>query len=344
MLEIFFLDVGQGSSSIIYLGQGEAIVVDCGKARPNITIQVLKQLKITTIKRLIVSHNHNDHCAGAAAILTAFRGKIEEIWAIDDTSRRGNKFWLRIQDDIKKNYLDSNQIVRLEMAGRPKILYRSPKCSLDLYFPTFTENLEAIDSGDPNIGSAVILLRAGQKKVLFTSDTSISSWRHIRNRLRAPIGCDIVTVPHHGGGIWRKKSNGEDAATFQRYVQSEVEWLFSNCIAAKHAIISVGTGNRYGHPREEVVKALRRVNVVVLCTQLTTQCCNDLEAFRHARIPGEFPAMSDAARHGRDVGCAGTISAVIDDTAIAIRRIDVHRQFVNSLPLTPNAGPLCRRP
>ena len=76
-MEVCFVDVGQGSSNVILLGDRRAILIDCGGAQAETVLALLRRFQIDTLTRLIISHSHNDHSRGAAVVLTAFQGRIE---------------------------------------------------------------------------------------------------------------------------------------------------------------------------------------------------------------------------------------------------------------------------
>jgi competence protein ComEC len=64
-MEVYFIDVGKGTSNLNHLGQSRAIVIDCGKSS-GILLQLLTRFRIQEIVRLVVSHNHDDHVGGSA--------------------------------------------------------------------------------------------------------------------------------------------------------------------------------------------------------------------------------------------------------------------------------------
>ena len=59
-MEVYFVDIGKGTSNLILLGQSRTIVIDCGK-NSGILLQLLKRFHVQEIDRLILSHNHDDH-------------------------------------------------------------------------------------------------------------------------------------------------------------------------------------------------------------------------------------------------------------------------------------------
>jgi hypothetical protein len=139
--------------------------------------------------------------------------------------------------------------------------------------------------------------------------------------------------------------------------REELGWLYKHAIHTDYAIISVGTNNAYGHPREEVVDALRGgwpksiEKSVVICTQITKNCCNDqaLEKIRPGVLAPLFPSLIDAGssagerRNRGGIACAGTIVSEISEDVITIRRIRDHQQKVDDLQELVGARPMCRK-
>ncbi|HEY5021925.1 MAG TPA: hypothetical protein VII30_05470, partial [Gemmatimonadaceae bacterium] len=100
---------------------------------------------------------------------------------------------------------------------------------------------------DPNLASTITLVRYGVVRFLLVGDAERGEedWllAHDPTELRA----DVLKVGHHGSST-----------------SSSDEFL-----AAVHpalAVISVGAGNKYGHPSGDVVRALARVGAEVLRT------------------------------------------------------------------------------
>ena len=76
--ECWFLDVGQGTSNVILLGGGRAIVIDTGPHGSHQTMQLLTQQYVDTLEALIVSHNDSDHDGNVGQILGQYRKSLSE--------------------------------------------------------------------------------------------------------------------------------------------------------------------------------------------------------------------------------------------------------------------------
>jgi Metallo-beta-lactamase superfamily len=117
-MEIYFVDIGQGTSNLILLGQNRAIVIDCG-SKSGVLLQLMRKLQVEEIVRLVVSHNHDDHIGGAMDVLTSYRGHIEKICFLQDGLLYQTEFWARIEQQRRDNVIDIQQLVnsRIVFAG-----------------------------------------------------------------------------------------------------------------------------------------------------------------------------------------------------------------------------------
>lgn len=100
------------------------------------------------------------------------------------------------------------------------------------------------DDEDPNINSIIIEMTYGNNKFLFTGDAEIENEER---RLWNDI--DVLKVGHHGSST----SSSED---FMEQIRPEI------------ALISVGTGNSYGHPHKEVMELLESYDMDIYRTDL----------------------------------------------------------------------------
>ena len=204
-MEVYFLDIGKGTSNVILLGQSRAIVIDCGRTS-GVLLQLLTRFRVQEIVRLIVSHNHDDHVGGAAGVLTAYEGRIEKICFLEDGALAQTIFWRKIEKQLRERIITYNHLVRLECDDRPKMLYEEPvrKLSLKILSPRFTDNLQAMGERSPNATSGVLVLTIEDKRIVFAGDSTIRQWQRIREARGKPIHCEILSVAHHAGVVWNK--------------------------------------------------------------------------------------------------------------------------------------------
>jgi hypothetical protein len=118
-------------------------------------------------------------------------------------------------------------------------------------------------------------------------------------------------------------------------------------MGAQHAIISVGTTNRHGHPLPSHVGDIVACGAAVRCTQLTTGCDPAPAAFRASALrasaavvyPYRHYRSSGALSPRQEIPCAGSVVVMLDAQANVAVEPDAtgwHRTFVRGL-----ATPLC---
>lgn len=336
-MEVFFLDVAQGTCQVILLGNRRAIVLDCGVPNDRLVVQFLRRMGVEYIDRLIVSHSHDDHIGGAVSILGEYQDRIEKIGFVQDDQFLQTAFWYRISELLKAGMLSKDRLFRLETTDEPQLVWsnRSTNARLRTFSPAAAENLLAQGAGKQNPTSAVLFLDVASSRVIFAGDSEVAQWREIRRKSGQQMKCDVLAVPHHAG-----RSHSQ---------QQELDWLFEDALSAKVAVVSVGTSNTHNHPRQDVINAMTTRGTKILCTQITRRCHDNLESLRPGVLrPPIYIGRSSPIRddtgsgNSRNVACAGTVRIVISASGLVVDRLSEHQHAVDSLPRNNTARPLCR--
>lgn len=100
------------------------------------------------------------------------------------------------------------------------------------------------DSSNLNSTSIVIRMEYNNKSYLFMGDAE-----QVNEAAREWSETDILKVGHHGSSTSSSQK-------------------FLNQVKPKIAIIQLGQGNKYGHPHDEVIKRLEKMNVTIYRTDL----------------------------------------------------------------------------
>jgi beta-lactamase superfamily II metal-dependent hydrolase len=327
-MELFFLDVGQGTANVVLLGGGDALVIDAGR-RSRDLLAALKTFGVTCIKGLFLSHNHDDHVNAAGDLLVSYRRSIDLVFFLFDSRLTGARFWESLAREIRDGHIDKHrQLKRLE---QPEDVTFAPSgVVVRVLAPTFFENITANVSGDANSTSAVVSLEMEGCRVIFAGDSVDEQWERIAENEGGKVRCHALAVPHHAG----------ITGTSLSYLDK---------VEADYGIVSVGSNNTFGHPRPEVISRLRAAGTTILCTQITPQCCGDLESVRrdHPRLSypgcGVTRAISlSRSGNSRNVPCAGTIKATAEAGRLRLTPLGEHQRFVDTT-VRPIGHPLCRR-
>ena len=104
----------------------------------------------------------------------------------------------------------------------------------------------AAAGSDLNNSSLVLQVRFGGATFLFMGDAGSEEERSLIQS-GADVRCDVLAVGHHGSG-------------------SATGYVFLRQALPKYAVISVGAGNRYGHPAESTLSRLRDAGCTVYRT------------------------------------------------------------------------------
>ncbi|HEX4933387.1 MAG TPA: MBL fold metallo-hydrolase, partial [Gemmatimonadaceae bacterium] len=103
------------------------------------------------------------------------------------------------------------------------------------------------DPGDPNEASVVLQLEFGARRFLLAGDAEAGEERWLLARYGDGLRSDVLKVGHHGSAT----SSTPD---------------FLDAVRPEVAVISVGAGNRYGHPSHDVLRSLDERGVHLLRT------------------------------------------------------------------------------
>jgi len=244
VLEVTAIDVGQGDSLFLAFPDGKLMMLDGGglaghgnSRKPRIDTGedvVSPYLWSRSIRRLDVvalSHPHDDHIGGLAAIVDNFRPKELWIGAVADTGE-----WRHLEDTARRRHV---RIVRLESGQR----FRYGGAGIEVLAP-LPDHEPSADA--PNNDSMVLRISYGQRSFVLTGDIE----RRVERQLvesGALERTDVLKVAHHGS----KTSSTEP---------------FLEQVQPAFAVISDGFENQFRFPSQEVLERLDSLHTAVLRT------------------------------------------------------------------------------
>jgi competence protein ComEC len=238
------IDVGQGDSLLVSFPEGKLMVVDGGGipsfGRPNrsqmeigedVVSPYLWDRSIRSVDVLALTHAHDDHIGGLAALLENFH--VKELWigAMSD-----NPLWDALRDKARR------QGVRiLAMQGGRQFAFAGAQIRV------LAPSSDYIAPEKPrNNDSLVMQISFGRHSFLLTGDME----KQVEAQLEADgriSRVDVLKVAHHGS----KTSSTAD---------------FLDLARPAFAIISDGYGNTYGHPHPDVLARLAERGAAVYRT------------------------------------------------------------------------------
>ncbi|WP_228395873.1 ComEC/Rec2 family competence protein [Streptomyces sp. RB17] len=240
-------DVGQGDATVLAAGEGAGVVVDAGPD-PALVDHCLRQLGITRIPLLVLTHFHADHVAGLPGVL---RGR--SVAAIETT---GFEEPADQAEFVSREATARHIPVTRAVAGEERragqlswrVLWPPPNTRPpgDTQTPAWPDPVPEPDG--PNDASVAMLVRTGGLRLLLLGDLEPPAQQALVQSPAAAelAGVDVLKVAHHGSA----------------YQDPELIRL----AAPRVALISVGADNPYGHPAPATVAALRAGGALVLRT------------------------------------------------------------------------------
>lgn len=223
-------DVGQGDALVLNAGQGSAVVVDAGPD-PVAVDRCLRELRVSRIRVLVLSHDHLDHVGGLSGVL--HQRQVDRVLSSPlPEPVTGHRLILSV--------LASHQL-RLEPAVAGQRI-DAGQSQLDVLGPS---HVFLGSRSDPNNTSVVLRATVAGVRILLPGDAEVEAQGDLI-RAGTDLRADILKVPHHGSAY-------SDPA-------------FLQAAHAGLALISAGVDNGYGHPSPLLLAELDRLGVPVART------------------------------------------------------------------------------
>lgn len=227
-LQIHFFDVGQADSILLIHG-GQSMLIDAGNNEDgDLIVQNIKRLGIQKIDYLIGTHPHEDHIGGMDDVIRNF-----EIGTIYMPKVQTNT---KTFEDVLDAILEKNQTVTTPKIG-DKFNVGEVECEVMLCGTGTKEEQKNL-----NLSSLVIRANYGEQSYLFMGDSEKEN-----ETSRSWPQTNVLKIGHHGSDT----SSGE---TFLTQVLPQL------------AIIQVGEGNSYGHPKQTTLEKLKKLGTLVYRT------------------------------------------------------------------------------
>jgi competence protein ComEC len=247
-LEVSVLDVGQGDSLFIVSPMGKTLLIDGGGAfggfagqrnhgidpgeeavSPYLWSRGFQKLDVVAL-----THAHQDHLGGLAAVLENFR--VGELWI-------GREVGSPALATIERLAADRKIPVMHETRANS---FAWDKLEGKFFWPDMSSAEPS--TAAKNNDSLVLRLRYEDRAVLLPGDAEREAEREMLSESGSnDLHAEVLKIGHHG-------SKNSTTAEFLAAVKPHL------------AIISVGEGNPYGHPNAELLERLANAGVRVLRT------------------------------------------------------------------------------
>ena len=202
--------------AILVEGPGAAVLVDQGPPEADVAGQ-LRRLGLRSLTAIVLTHPQRDHIGGAASVLRRLRVAT----VLDPALAVSGP-----DHDAAMKAAEERDVPVIDV--RAGDTFAIGRLHLDVLWP----DDPGLPGEDPNLNATVIRVRFGATDALLTADAESDVTRRLRLR---PV--EILKVAHHG-------SEDPGLPDLLRTLRPRV------------ALVSVGEGNDYDHPRPETMAAL----------------------------------------------------------------------------------------
>ena len=223
-LKIYFIDVGQGDSTLIVTPKNKKILIDGGEGKTNVLFQYLLDRRINKIDYIIISHFDSDHCNGLIEIIEKMR--VENI--VMSKQSKESEEYKKILEIIKQKNIKVSSVKAEDKIIIEKNLY------IKILNPA-----EKFEFQDLNNNAIVAKLVYKNFSMLFTGDIEKAE-ENLAKKYKNELKSTILKVAHHGS----KTSTSEE---FLKYVEPQI------------ALIGVGDNNKFGHPNQITIEKLKNI-------------------------------------------------------------------------------------
>ena len=238
MVQVHFIDVGQGDAALI-VTENAAVLIDGGDSSSGKDVAVyLRKVGITRLDLIIASHPHADHIGGLPDVIASLEG-VERLWLprLPDELVPTTRAFMNLLESAEEHS------VMVEYAETARSVTLGGGAFLEILSPDTGREFSGV-----NDYSLVARLVHGQNAFLFTGDMeSAAEAALLESRLF--VRSNVLAVAHHGSGT---------SSTYE----------FLEAVGGGYAVISVGSPNSYGHPRNDVLERLAQLGYVVLRTDV----------------------------------------------------------------------------
>lgn len=230
-LTVTALDVGQGQSVLLRCGSWLALV-DCGGSEENAgdtAADYLQDRGIHHLDLLVLTHFHDDHANGVEQLLQRVEVDTMAVPDMEDESRLHQDILSQVEGRIPLEFIREDRTIHLD-----------PGQFVTIFAP--------LGKGETNEQGLSVLASTGDAQALITGDMGADVEQELLAHTDLP-DLELLVVGHHG-------SKGATSPELLAVTRPET------------AFVSVGAGNRYGHPAHETMERLDEAGTEIYRTDL----------------------------------------------------------------------------
>ena len=234
-IAVHYIDIGQGDSILITSGDVN-MLIDCGeKSESAKLINYLNNCGIQRLDYVIGTHPHSDHMGGMSEIVKTFDIGEFIIPRLHSSDIPNTVYYEKFLDaiaekNVKLSYAELGRNINIGSSVGTIIAPHSP------------------DYGNLNNYSVGLFLKHGNNSFIFTGDAEKQAEKEMIDA-GVMLDADVYKVGHHGS----------DTSSSPEFLEA---------VSPEYAVISCGTGNSYGHPKDITMENLSKYTDKIYRTDL----------------------------------------------------------------------------
>lgn len=236
VVKVHMIDIGQGDSILIEAPEAN-VLIDAGEnGKGDEVLDYLKAHGVSTLDIVIGTHAHSDHIGGMDDVIKGINVKKVILPEMSENTIPTTKTYTSLLTAVM------NKGLKITTAKVGDTYNLGDGAALQIVGPNGVFE-------DLNNTSVVCRLTYGENAFLFTGDCEVQAEAAILQRKGITVAADVLKVGHHGS----------DTSTSDEFLEA---------VAPEIALISVGTGNTYGHPVPSILEKLENRGIEIYRTDL----------------------------------------------------------------------------